>query len=118
MMKPQGEERRRFPRAARPVCGWLSFRNSEAPYGTLTMDLSASGARFSALRRVHVGEPILLSLQLPRVSIECKGCVVWAELAPNGLYCFGVRFLDLREPERDHLRRFVRQEAPALRAAN
>ncbi len=102
-----GSDKRRYPRIEDAVCAWLLFRQDRAAYGTLTMDLGLEGARFSTLRKVNTGENVLISLQLPAASIECKGRVCWTQLTPNGLFCFGVRFLDLREAERDHLGRYL-----------
>lgn len=100
-------EKRRFARVEDPVCTWLSFRKDNAAYGTLTLDLGAEGARFSTLRNVQIGEHVLVTLQLPASSIECKGRVCWSKQTPEGLFSFGVRFLDLREGERDALGRHV-----------
>jgi len=102
-------ERRRYERVEEPVCTWLSFRTDSAAYGTLTVDVGMEGARFETHRRVAVGEHTLINLQLPSSSIECKGRVCWACRGEDGLFSFGVRFLDLREVERDWLGRHLNQ---------
>ncbi len=106
------QDRRRHDRVETPVCAWVSFRKGAASYCTLTVDLAEEGARFSALRRVDAGEQVLVFLQLGPTTIECKGKVCWSGLADNGLWEFGVRFLDLREHERDRLARWTAQHAP------
>jgi len=102
-----GAEKRRYSRIDEAVCAWVTFRRDSAAYGTLTVDLGLEGARFSTLRDVQVGEHVLVFLQLPAMSIECKGKVCWTDRTPDGLQCFGVRFLDLREAEREHLGRYL-----------
>jgi hypothetical protein len=107
MEKSEVTEKRRFARTDETVCAWLSFRHEQAAYGTLTMDLGLEGARFSTLHNVNVGEQLLVCLQLPWQNIECKGRICWSAAGPSGLPCFGVRFLDLRETERDYLYRHM-----------
>lgn len=106
-------ERRRYERVEEPVCTWLSFRTDSAAYGTLTVDVGMEGARFETHHCVAVGEHTLINLQLPSSSIECKGRVCWARRGEDGLFSFGVRFLDLREVERDWLGRHLSQCALA-----
>jgi Tfp pilus assembly protein PilZ len=102
-------EKRRFNRVEESVCAWVTFRKDSAAYGTLTMDLGMEGAKFSTLKNVNIGEQLLVFLQLPNMSIECKGKVCWTESSPGGLSSFGVRFLDLRDTERECLNRFLNQ---------
>jgi hypothetical protein len=104
-------EKRRFSRVEESVCAWVTFRKDSAAYGTLTMDLGMEGAKFSTLKNVNIGEQLLVFLQLPNMSIECKGKVCWTESAAGGLSSFGVRFLDLRDTERECLGRFLSQFA-------
>jgi Tfp pilus assembly protein PilZ len=106
-------EKRRFSRVEESVCAWVTFRKDSAAYGTLTMDLGMEGAKFSTLKNVNIGEQVLVFLQLPNMSIECKGKVCWTESSCTGLSSFGVRFLDLRDTERDCLNRFLSQFAGA-----
>lgn len=101
-------DKRRFPRIDEAVCAWLSFKKDSAAYGTTTMDLGLEGARFTTLKRVDVGDNVIVCLQLPWMSIQCKGKVCWLSAETGGLYNFGVRFLDLRDNERDFLNRYVR----------
>lgn len=106
-------DKRRFNRVEESVCAWVTFRKDSAAYGTLTMDLGLEGARFSTLKNVHIGDQLLVFLQLPNMSIECKGKVCWTEPGVDGLSSFGVRFLDLRDAEREYLSRFLSQLATA-----
>jgi len=104
------QDKRRHDRTDAPVCAWVSFRKDNSAYSTLTVDLAEQGARFSALRRVDVGEQVLVFLQLASMGIECKGKVCWSGIADNGLWEFGVRFLDLQESERSRLARWIAQQ--------
>jgi len=105
------DDRRRFPRAKRTVCAWISLRDNATEYGTLTVDLSSDGASFCALSTIEVGERVLLSLQMRSVSIECKARVVWTSVRSDGLHHFGVRFLDLSTTERRVIADFVARSA-------
>ena len=100
-------ERRCHARVEQRLCAWISFQASETAYGTLTVDIGARGAKFSTLRSVEIGEPVLVCLQFPSGSIDCKGKVCWAHWASNGLNYFGVRFLDLSDSERDRLEHYI-----------
>ncbi|GEM_PF-707938 len=111
------QDKRKGTRTTRPVCAWLSFGADEPPYGALSIDLGADGARFGALRPVSTGDRVLVSIQLPFAGIECKGQVRWSRRAENGLQCFGVQFVDLQDNERAQLRRFVRQNAQPAQLA-
>ncbi len=71
------------------------------------MDLGVEGARFAMLRPVQVGDQVLVDLLLPSGTIECKGRVCWSEASEPEKNCFGVRFLDLRETEREYLARHL-----------
>ncbi len=105
------DERRRFERHGESVCAWLTYHYDALQCGTLTEDLSADGACFSTLRRVNTGEQLLLHLQVDPMGIECKGKVCWSLSMPNGLNRFGVRFVDIRDDERDQLSCYlVRQQ--------
>jgi len=112
-MDSSSKDNRRFSRVEESVCAWVTFRKDSAAYGTLTMDLGTEGARFSTLKNVAIGDQVLVFLQLPNMSIECKGKVCWAEPAKDGLKDFGVRFLDLRDAEREYLNRYLSQLATA-----
>lgn len=103
------EEKRRSARVEENVCAWLQFRKDGAAYGTLTVDLGMDGARFSTLKQVTVGEMLLISLQLPSASLECKGRICWVNSEDAGQLNFGVRFLDLRDVERERISRHVHQ---------
>lgn len=108
VMSGVGEERRRHERVDSAVCTWLSFPRERAAYSTLTMDLSAGGARFSTEKSVAVGEPLFIQMQLPSNNIECKACVCWCTAGEDDNYIFGVQFLDLAAKDREPLERFIR----------
>ena len=111
-------ERRRFERTAKPVCAWLSFGGDEVTCGTLTMDLSLSGARLSTLRHVRTGDVVSVRIQLPSSCIECSAEVRWSDLASNGLRYFGVAFVGLNDLAQRHLTRFLRRALGLAEAAN
>jgi len=108
-MNGVGDERRADERVDSAVCAWLSFPRERAAYSTLTMDLSAGGARFSTMKSVAVGEPVLIQMQLPSNNIECKASVCWCRSAEDTSFMFGVRFLDLQAKDREPLERFIRE---------
>ena len=116
-MMTKAQDKRKGMRTSRPVCAWLTFGADDAPYGALSIDLGADGARFGALRPVHVGDRVLVSIQLPFAGIECKGQVRWSSRAENGLQCFGVQFVDLQDNERAQLLRYVQMTARPQRIA-
>ena len=106
-MSNLARERRRHERIEEAVCAWLSFRRDGAAYGALTMDIGQEGAQFSTTRNVDVGEHVMVHLQLPSTSVECRGQICWVAPSPRGQMNFGVRFVDLQEIERDRLGRFI-----------
>jgi hypothetical protein len=116
-MKATTQDKRNRTRTLRPVCAWLWFGAEEEPYGALSIDLGSGGARFGALRPVHEGDRVLVSIQLPFAAIECKGQVRWSKRADNGLQCFGVQFVDLQDNECAQLNRYVQQTTPPERVA-
>jgi len=116
-MNTKTQDRRTRNRTTQPVCAWLSFGPDEAPYGVLSIDVGADGARFGALRPVRVDERVLVSIQLPFTAIECKGRVRWSKHVDNGLQCFGVQFVDLQDNDRAQLQRFIRRSAQPERLA-
>lgn len=96
--------RRRHPRHPIAVCAWLRFRDEDTARCTRSCDLAREGARFVALRPVRAAEPVILSLSLSGTrSMECKAVVCWSRRIPNGMFEFGVRFLDLRDEEYEQL---------------
>lgn len=116
-MKTTEQNKRTKTRTSRPVCAWLWFGPEQAAYGALSIDLSAGGARFGALRPVRVHDNVLVSIQLPSAAIECKGIIRWSRRAENGLEYFGVQFVDLQDSERALLNRYVQQSALPERMA-
>jgi c-di-GMP-binding flagellar brake protein YcgR len=109
-------ERRRYARSQRTLCAWLSACEDESALGTRTVDLSCGGACFSSLSPIDVGKKLLVSLEMPPATIECKAKVCWNNLSSNGLHYFGVKFLDVSEHERNLLERFM-TETPPLNVA-
>ncbi|MBN2312135.1 MAG: PilZ domain-containing protein [Candidatus Hydrogenedentes bacterium] len=103
------QEQRRQKRYTRPVCAWLMFRHEPSAIGTVSVDVSLEGGRFCALEPVAAGTPVLVYLQLRpgTFSVECKGRVCWSRQMADGLEHFGVRFLDLSEPETEELAAFL-----------
>jgi hypothetical protein len=103
------QEARRERRHPLNICAWLRFKSDEASHGAVTLDLSAEGARFGTVNPLDCGEPVMVHLQLTpnAYPIECKGRVCWSERMQDGLYNFGLRFLDLRDDEREELRGFL-----------
>jgi hypothetical protein len=88
---------------------WLYQPREGRPSLMRSADLSRSGARFTWLRPVAPGTPVLVRLQLGEngPSLECKGRVCWCAPLKNGLHNFGVRFLDMNEDEYDTLEDFI-----------
>lgn len=110
----QSKDSRRHKRHRVAVCAWLDFRHENSARGTVSEDLAVEGARFSSLRPVVVGEPVLVRMQLDRSRgpIECKGRICWTKSQPNHLHTFGVRFVDLCEEEQGHLASFLDRTRP------
>ena len=102
-------DRRRHARVRAHVCSWLQFQDDPVPWGMVCLDLSEEGAQFSAVRPMAFGASVLIHLQLEPFAgtLECKAKVCWTTLMSNGLYHFGIRFMDLSQGERDDLSRLV-----------
>jgi len=98
------------------ACAWLRFREETSDRSTVTVDLAEEGARFSSLSPVRVGAPLLLHIQCDTsgAALECKGKVIWSRLNANGLYHFGVRFVDLCAEERQRLSRAVCRDSQSM----
>jgi PilZ domain len=117
VMDDETREKRRYARVSAKACAWLQFQNESTLWGTVCVDLARAGARFSALRPVTRGSMVMIQLQLrPNApAMECKSRICWSRLMPDGLYSFGVRFLDLTEDEGDRLAGFLKTAGgPAL----
>lgn len=99
--------KRRTERKEEQVCTWLSFRQDNAAYGTLTADLAADGARFSALRRVGVNDRVQVAIQLSSSAIVCDGKVCWVRPISNEQYDFGVQFVNMAETDHGELERHL-----------
>jgi c-di-GMP-binding flagellar brake protein YcgR len=102
-------ERRRHIRHRIETAVWLYEPRENRPSPMRSADLSLSGIRLTWLRPLVSGTPLLVRLQLGEsgLAIECKGRVRWCAPLTNGLYHFGVRFLDMTEDERDQLEGFI-----------
>ncbi|HRK34960.1 MAG TPA: PilZ domain-containing protein [Candidatus Hydrogenedentes bacterium] len=96
---------RRHERYQVPIAAWIEFHGDAETRGTVSRDVSAEGARFSSVRPMLAGEPVIVRMQLGRGAqiVECKGRVVWTKQMPNRLHDFGVRFVDLDEDEQGDL---------------
>lgn len=106
-MSNLAHERRRHERVEEAVCAWLSFRRDGAAYGVLTLDIGMEGAQFSTTRSVDIGDQVMVHLQLPSASVDCRGQICWVTPTQHDQKYFGVRFVDLQETERDRLMRFI-----------
>ncbi len=111
------EEKRQHARHHESICAWLSFCDDHALYGTITVDVGVGGARFNTQRCVKTGDHVLLNMQVEPKSVECKGRVCWTNCTEDGLNAFGVKFYDLRDDEREHLRKYFKQESHSSVAA-
>jgi hypothetical protein len=102
-------EQRRFTRRGVSLRGALRFHSPPALLEAHTVDLGLEGARFHAAGIVHEGAPVLVRLEFGagQPALECKGRVCWTDEAPEGLSRFGVRFLDLRDDERELLDHYL-----------
>ena len=98
-------DKRRYTRQAIAVPAVLAFHDGAAPLHSITANIGLQGAKVVVPRRVREGEPVLVRLFLdrePRV-LECKGKVCWVANDESDFTSLGVRFLDLRDDERDGL---------------
>ena len=113
-------ERRRHIRRNVETSVWLYQPSDGRPSIMRSADLSLSGMRLTWLRPVMRGQPLLLRLHLGAngPAIECKGRVCWCEQLANGMYRFGVRFLDLADDETAQMEEFfsVTKAGPVLAA--
>lgn len=103
------KNKRRFERQPMNVPTSLQFHEKGSSTVTLTADLGIEGARFCTETPVQPGTPVLLRLQLGHNGqvLECKGKVCWTADTDDEFTAFGIRFLDLREDERELLRQFL-----------
>lgn len=102
-------DKRRYIRHSIVVPAVLAFHDGAMPFHSVTANLGLQGAKVIVPRRVREGSPVLLHLTLgegPRV-LECKGKVCWVANDESDFTVLGVRFLDLRDDERDCLDRFL-----------
>ena len=77
---------------------------------TSTKDLSQGGVSFTASHLLAIGTTLDLKLQLPltKGSIELEGQVVsCAEIRKNIIYGIGVEFINLKEEQKQLLKKFV-----------
>lgn len=103
-------ERRRHIRHGIEISAWLYEPREGHPSPMRSGDLSLLGVRLTWLRPLPAGTSLLVRLQLGEngTAIECKGRVCWCAPLKNGLYHFGVRFLDMTEDEREEMEEFIR----------
>ncbi|MCX5759369.1 MAG: PilZ domain-containing protein, partial [Candidatus Hydrogenedentes bacterium] len=106
-MVETARDKRRTERKEEEVCTWLSFTRDNAVYATLTADLAAEGARFSALRRVGVNDRIRIAIQLASSPIVCDGKVCWVRSVSNEQYDFGVQFVNMTKTDQGELKRHL-----------
>ncbi|MCL4218961.1 MAG: PilZ domain-containing protein [Candidatus Hydrogenedentes bacterium] len=102
-------EKRQYDRHLASVELWLATRSMRAPFPVKTRNLSEAGAACRINQVVEPGDLILGYLQLPGefTTIECKCRVCWtAETDGVQTHC-GIRFLDLREEEREVILEFL-----------
>ncbi len=106
-MRTETREARRHVRHELAACAWLRFPGDNELRGFVSVDLSREGARFTSLGPVEPGMRVLVHQQLGTQAgtIECKARVSWCRLMDDGLYHFGVRFVDLCELESEQLAR-------------
>jgi hypothetical protein len=106
-MVETARDKRRNERKEEEICTWLSFKRDNAVYATLTADLAAEGARFSALRRVGVNDRIQIAIQLADSAIVCDGKVCWVRPVSNEQYDFGVQFVNMAKTDQGELQRHL-----------
>jgi hypothetical protein len=108
-MSGKTHERRREPRVNVALGARVRFSSHDVEQSAVTVDLSPEGALLRSARAAAPGQGVLLELQLDAFSapIECKARVTWAARLSNGIYSFGVRFLDLRYEEAETLQDLV-----------
>jgi len=104
-------DKRHTLRREEEVCTWLSFTHDNAAYATLTADIAAEGARFSALRRVGVNDRVRIAIQLTSSAILCEGKVCWVRSGGCERYDFGVQFVNMAETDRGELQRHLASTA-------
>jgi len=116
-MQPYVKERRRFPRinARLPI----QFKDIQRPIetytGTLTKDVSESGARFISSDFLSIFTRLLLEVTVPAFSRPVKAIskVAWIQKIPrSNQYSVGVQFMDMTEEDKKHLSSFI-SKSPA-----
>ncbi len=102
-------DQRRFARQEGAVPAWLHFHEEDMPTRTITVNMGVEGAAFVLPRQIERGDPVMVRLRLEPdgQTLECKGKVCWTQAQTDGATRFGVRFLDLRDDERDVLGSFL-----------
>lgn len=98
-------ERRRDKRV--PVDIWIEAEDGEDLYLQHAANLSVGGAFFAQTVPTEVGKQVKLRFELPGDpdAIECRGEIVSAAAA-KGLG-MGVRFLDLKDSDRDRIEKLI-----------
>jgi hypothetical protein len=104
-MHTPATRQRRHVREAMSVTAWLRFRSDRVPRTVSSLDTSVEGARFASVTPLPEGARVLVALQAQPGDpvLECKGKVCWCLRKSNGLYEYGVRFMDLGLDEQGSL---------------
>ncbi len=102
-------DKRRYARHTVAVPARLAFHDGATPLQSVTANLGLQGAKVVVPRRVKEGSPVLVHLTLGSEGrvLECKGKVCWVASDQSDFTVIGVRFLDLRDDERDCLEGFL-----------
>ena len=108
------QERRHHPRRAASVRAEMYFEESGVWSTTLTHDLCAGGALFSAIEHVRPDEQVQLTLTLREGTdpLRCNAAVRWSRPRDNGLHFFGLQFVDLSAKDRGKLAAFLALGTP------
>jgi len=106
--RPVSDERRRHPRVS--VRLWAVEKTSPGAYYHLLIDLSLSGLRIQKRLPFPVGSRVRMEIPLPdgEAPLPVSGRIVANYLEPaSSLISTGIEFIELDEPLRDRLRRFL-----------
>ena len=114
-MDSEGQERRRFPRAAFPCkiavgspIRWLASH---------TENISAGGIRVILEERLGVFTPVSLEIFLEKErSIKCKGKIAWVKEEVNPLeiegepimFDTGIEFTQINDSDKEYIKKLVK----------
>jgi len=113
------QERREHVRIKTPVLIEFPHPATSKTERSFTHDISETGMRFPTAVKLQVGEQLILILALPSrdsqpATFRAIGEVVWIrEVARLGStqYDVGLRFLWVKDPDRDRLLQFLQTSA-------